>query len=116
MAVVERRSGRSVIRRALHGDGQVENLGVFSWLPPFGRPGWVVKVVSRSGKLWFLAVTIGRIDWDVDEIPPPPYQTYIGARFDDLLRRGDVLPPAELTEQLRKPDTAANPAREDHAV
>lgn len=50
----------SAICRALQ-EGSVENVGGFHHLPPSGLPGWILRVRSKHGRTWFLAVMMDDI-------------------------------------------------------
>jgi len=46
---------RKVVVRAMD-EGAVEHLGSFTALGPNGDPGWIVKVISNSQKVWFVEI------------------------------------------------------------
>ena len=37
-------------------EGRIILLGGFSDIPPFGRPGFICRVLSRHGRTWYLAL------------------------------------------------------------
>jgi hypothetical protein len=59
-------------RRAFD-DGQVVNLGGFDPLPPSEYPGWLLRVTSKHGRVWLIAVTVEGLHryrvWPADAIP-----------------------------------------------
>jgi len=60
-------------RRAIQ-DDRADVLGGFRTIPPFGLPGWILRVRSRHGRTWLLAVMVDEVKHVytasfVDEVP-----------------------------------------------
>jgi hypothetical protein len=60
-------------RRAIE-EGRAEVLGGFAAIPPYGLPGWILRVRSRHGRTWLLAVLVDEVKHVytarlVDEVP-----------------------------------------------
>ena len=48
---------RKSVVRAMD-EGTVEHLGAFTKLGPNGNPGWITKVMSDTGKVWFVQIVV----------------------------------------------------------
>lgn len=47
-------------RRAIE-EGRAEVLGGFKVIPPFGQPGFILRVRSRHGRTWLLAILVDEV-------------------------------------------------------
>ncbi|MBE3139524.1 MAG: hypothetical protein IMZ53_02970 [Thermoplasmata archaeon] len=73
-------------------DGTIENLGHFSDLMPFHRPGFIVRVYSTHNKEYLLAVTNkSMINTGVYVIDEVPWDTWNGDSHESKLFQGDNL-------------------------
>ena len=89
---LEKNSYRRAIRRSIT-EGKVENLGAFQHLPASKNPGWIVRVTSRFGRVWYIAVQLigtggiylSRI---IDE-KDVPWESWIGDDSSNPLYQGD---------------------------
>ncbi|MCK5613783.1 hypothetical protein KAR91_68595 [Candidatus Pacearchaeota archaeon] len=52
---LENNCARKAIVRALY-EGQVEFFGGFDPIPPTTHPGWIMRVTSAHGRIWYVAV------------------------------------------------------------
>lgn len=78
----------SAVRRAMD-DGKYELLGAFVSLPPHTKPGWIVKVTSKHGKVWPVAVAAGQHSYEVFILDTIPWSLWDGEMTDNLLYFGD---------------------------
>lgn len=79
---------QSAVRRAMD-DGKYELLGAFASLPPHTKPGWIVKVTSKHGKVWPVAVVAGLHTCEVFILDTIPWSLYDGLFSTNLLYNGD---------------------------
>lgn len=54
--------------------------GGFREIPPYARPGWIVNVTSKFGRMWLLAVVVDepRHQLEVKRIDAVPWQWWDG--------------------------------------
>lgn len=120
-------STRPAIQRACH-EGKVFVAGGFSQIPPSSKPGWIVIVTSRFGRIWNVAVTPNeeKRTFDVRVLKTIPWGQYIDSVFvaEYSIYAGDD-PRASLFHKLAhllcekrsgsaaKSNSAANPANEN---
>lgn len=77
---VGQRATSRACRRAMD-EGRVELLGGFAPLPPRSQPGWMLRVLSKHGRTWFLAATVNAdrpFECDVWEADFIPWENWIG--------------------------------------
>jgi hypothetical protein len=69
--------------------GRVENLGGFDPLPTSKNPGWVVKITSRSGRVWFVAVGVKNYQLYWFRLKEVDWGNWVGENAKNELYRGD---------------------------
>lgn len=71
----------SGIKRAID-DGKYEVLGAFASLPPHTKPGFIVKVTSKHGTVWPVAVAANEVKhrWEVYVLDEIPWSLYDGGK------------------------------------
>lgn len=69
----------SAVRRAID-DGKYEVLGAFAALPPHTMPGFIVKVTSKHGRVWPVAVAVNEVKhrYEVYILDTIPWSLYDG--------------------------------------
>ncbi len=88
------------IARALQ-EGQVENLGAFKQILPVFQYGFIVKVISRFNKTWYVAIYASNIhEWRAQIIDTVPWNEWIGEFIANKLYQGDN--PEQYREQAMK--------------
>ena len=77
--------------RALRSGGEVTLLGSFRPLPGSNSPGFIVTVLSRAGKTYYIAITLDNFRkpraYLIDYID---WKTYCGGDSEHKLYRGDT--------------------------
>jgi len=74
---LEKNCPRQAIVRALH-EGEVEFLGGFSPVPPTSHPGWIIRVTSVHGKIWYVAVIAYQNRYGIRILKDVPWQYWTG--------------------------------------
>lgn len=70
-------------------DGNLEHLGLFSEIPPFGQ-GLITRATSKNNHTYIVAVVKKTIrDYGIYPIISVPWEFWIGDKFDDKLFIGD---------------------------
>lgn len=90
MLWLESNCPRPSIVRALS-EGQVEFFGGFNPIPPTTHPGWIVRVTSIHGKIWYVAVIAYRDHYGIRILRDVPWDKWIGstAKNRSALMNGD---------------------------
>lgn len=79
---LEKTCPRKAIVRALS-EGQVEFFGGFDLIPPTTQPGWVIRVTSIYGKIWYIAVIAYRNHYGIRILKDIPWGNWVGTVFWD---------------------------------
>jgi hypothetical protein len=86
-------SPRPAISRAIAEGRPIEFLGGFSLIPPSKMPGWIVKVTSRFGREFFIALRTHKL-WKqelfVEIITKVPWKYWDGDKAKIPLYQGDI--------------------------
>jgi hypothetical protein len=87
---LERYCPRKAIVRSLLQNG-AELLGGFNPVPPTTRPGWIVRVTSRHGRKWIVAIIPceGTPDYEIRILKKVPWGNWIGNYYSENLMSGD---------------------------
>ena len=99
---LENNCSRKAITRALY-EGQVEFFGGFNPIPPTTHPGWVLRVTSAYGKIFYVAVICYDHRYGIRILRDVPWGCWAGMHPQGLVRNylysGDH--PAEYWELRR---------------
>ncbi len=81
---------RPAITRALY-EGEVEFFGGFDPVPPTSDPGWIIRVTSVHGKIWYVAVIAYRDHYGIRILRDVPWGNWQGstAKNRTALMNGD---------------------------
>lgn len=71
---------RQAICRALN-EGQVEFFGGFDLIPPTTRPGWVLRVTSIHGRIWYVAVIVYDHRYGIRILRDVPWDRWVGSQW-----------------------------------
>lgn len=69
--------------------GRIENLGGFRPLPTSNRPGWIVRMTSNRGKVYYVAVAVNHFGLYWFRLKKVDWSLWAGDRAKDELYRGD---------------------------
>jgi len=76
---LEKNCPRKAIVRALR-EGSVEFYGGFNPVPPTTDPGWVMRVTSVYGKVWYVAVISSQNHYGIRILRDVPWSNWVGVR------------------------------------
>lgn len=89
---LEENAPRRAIARAMQ-EGQVEVCGGFKQIPPSLSPGWIVKIISKFNKTWYVIIQkIRTANPDTYRIwmrGGIPWKFWIGDQSNNKLYQGD---------------------------
>ncbi len=85
---LESHAPSKAIARALQ-EGRVENLGAFNQILLDFNRGFIVKVISRFKKTWYVAIYASFLEWKVQIIDTVPWNEWIGGFAANKLYQGD---------------------------
>lgn len=89
---LEKNCSRKAIVRALY-EGQVEFFGGFNPIPPTTHPGWIMRVTTAHGKIFYVAVIVYDHRYGIRILRDVPWGFWCGTdsrgMFGPLLYRGD---------------------------
>ena len=71
---------RKAIVRALY-EGQVEFFGGFNPVPPTEHPGWIIRVTSAHGKIWYVAVIAYQNKYGIRILRDVPWGNWVGSTY-----------------------------------
>lgn len=71
--------------------GRIINLGGFDPLPTSKNPGWIMKLVSRYGRTFYLAVAVDKKSWELYwfRLKEVDWTNWVGENATNKLYRGD---------------------------
>lgn len=78
---LENNCPRPAIVRALY-EGQVEFFGGFNPIPPTVRPGWIMRVTSAYGRIWYVAVICYDRRYGIRILRDVPWDKWVGLHSD----------------------------------
>lgn len=83
---------RKAICRAIN-EGQVEFFGGFNPIPPTVQPGWIMRITSAHGRIWYVAVIMYDRRYGIRILRDVPWGSWVGIRpwgeFRARLHSGD---------------------------
>jgi len=74
---LEKTCPRKAIVRALR-EGQVEFFGGFNPVPPTTDPGWIIRVTSVYGKIWYIAIIAYRDHYGIRILKDVFWGSWVG--------------------------------------
>lgn len=77
MLWLESNCPRPSIVRALS-EGSVEFFGGFNPVPPTKHPGWIVRVTSIHGKIWYVAIIVYQQRFGIRVLKDVPWGRWVG--------------------------------------
>lgn len=79
---LEKNCSRKAIVRILESEGEIELLGGFNPIPPTSHPGWIVKMTSIHGKLWYVAVIAYQNRYGIRILKEVPWKNWAGDGYN----------------------------------
>lgn len=77
---LENNCPRKAIVRALY-EGQVEFFGGFKPISPTTQPGWIMRVTSAHGRIWYVAVICYDHRYGIRILRDVPWDKWIGSTY-----------------------------------
>lgn len=75
---LENNCPRKAICRALR-EGEVEFMGGFNPIPPTSSPGWITRVTSVHGRIWYVAVIAYQNRYGIRILRDIPWRNWVGS-------------------------------------